>query len=79
MEKEIEGARRGVALALKTSGDQLAEQGEVAVAVAAYRKAQEVDPMLPISTEAWGGLCWNGDSLGGCRRGDGYQSLSRRF
>jgi hypothetical protein len=56
----------GPLLALPTLRDgwQLATEGRITEAVAAYAKARELDPALVPSGAAWSTLCWQGSAWG---------------
>ncbi|NET62809.1 MAG: hypothetical protein F6K47_43995 [Symploca sp. SIO2E6] len=45
-------------------GSDLAKKGEILKALDFYYKAQEIDPKLEISAEAWNIVCWNGSLYG---------------
>lgn len=45
-------------------GKELAQQGKIEEAIAAYEKARTFDPTLNISAQPWNTLCWNGSLLG---------------
>ena len=57
-------ARKVAAQSLVQQAETFVQQGEIKKAVTAYTKAQEVDPSLEISANAWNSLCWQGSLQG---------------
>jgi len=56
--------RRSAALAMVASGEELVKKGKVKEAIAAYKEAQELDPILEISVNSWNTLGWLGSLWG---------------
>jgi len=59
-----EGPGALAALPTLRDGWHLATEGHIPEAVAAYAKAQELDPSLSPSANVWRTLCWNGSVRG---------------
>lgn len=57
-------AKKWAAKGLLDQGNKLAYEGKVKETIAAYEKAQTLDPTLTISAEFWGRLCWNASLFG---------------
>jgi tetratricopeptide (TPR) repeat protein len=57
-------ARQLAASDLVTKGEALTSQGDFKNAIAAYTKAQKLDPNLKISANSWNSLCWQGSLRG---------------
>ena len=53
-------ARQSAAIALIDRGEILADKNDIEQAFLLYAKAQQLDPAVEISTEAWNNLCWFG-------------------
>jgi RsiW-degrading membrane proteinase PrsW (M82 family)/tetratricopeptide (TPR) repeat protein len=49
---------------LLSQGMQLAQEGKIEEAIAAYAEAQKLDPSLEISSTSWNALCWFGGLWG---------------
>ncbi|MBD1995048.1 ribosome assembly protein 4, partial [Leptolyngbya sp. FACHB-541] len=60
----LEGEAEREAQRLVSEGATLVEQGEIEEAIAAYTKAQQLDPSIEISAYSWNGLCWQGSLQG---------------
>jgi tetratricopeptide (TPR) repeat protein len=52
------------AIALVEKGEKLFREGKVTEAIATYTEAQQLDPTLEISADAWNNLCWFGSLHG---------------
>lgn len=52
------------ALGWLTKGENLAREGKVKDAMAAYSKAQELHPTLTVTAQSWNRLCWSGGLWG---------------
>ncbi|NEQ69542.1 MAG: hypothetical protein F6K21_29440, partial [Symploca sp. SIO2D2] len=57
-------ARYFAALGKVSQGQNLAEEGKIRKAIAAYKEAQKLDPNLKISAYDWNSLCWDGSLHG---------------
>ena len=58
--KAQEFANKGQAERLVAEGVSLVKNGKIKEAVAAYTKAQELDPKVEINADSWRSLCWYG-------------------
>jgi len=62
--KAEELAHKGQAEHLVVEGKNSATEGKIKEAIAAYKKAQQLDPKVEIDADSWNSLCWDGSLRG---------------